>query len=562
VASIIELEVAAGAADGQFTVRVVRSLAGGNATATMHLDARQYLDARDDLETVVLASAATSRRVFSPGEQRLRDVGQQLFEALFTGPVNEAYRASASAADVSGDRLQVVLRLEAPELAGIPWEAMYDPRNDEYICRAENPLVRHIPSAAAEPLEVASSLEVLVLVASPKDLPPLDVETERRKLDDALAEPIADGRIHLKWLKQARWEEVQDEMLSGTWHVLHFIGHGDYNLDSDQGMIALVGDDGGAHYVEADRLAELLNQATPTPRLVVLNSCQSGRSGADLFSSTAATLVRRGISAVAAMQFSISDIGAIKFARGFYSALASGRGIGAAIGAGRVGLLGTPGSLEWVTPVLYVRDDNASLFKISAAPRPAPLPAPPPPTAAPGRKGLSNKILAVIGGGAAAVVAVVIIMLSVSGSHNGPPPPPPPTTSPPTTPITTSVTVPTPAPIADPDATIGLLDHVGVTYSVSRDDIIDWFSNPYTPYPTLADALLVILGDRSLRQPVYLDVIVPNYEHLTDPAPSPRRLDDVDFDILKAAVAASYDSRYGGDTTDFESLLKPISSPG
>jgi hypothetical protein len=563
VASVIELEVASGAADGQFTVRVVRSLAGGQSTTTMHLDASRYLDARDDLETVVLASAATSRRIFSPGEQRLRDVGQQLFEALFSGSVNEAYRASASRADAGNERLQVVLRLDAPELAGIPWEAMYDPRDEEFICRAENPLVRHIPSAAAEPLEVASSLEVLVLVASPSDLPSLDVETERRKLNDALAEPIADGRIHLKWLMQARWEDVQDEMLSGTWHALHFIGHGDYDPDSDQGVIALVGDDDRAHYVEADRLAELLNQATPTPRLVVLNSCQSGRSSArNLFSSTAATLVRRGISAVAAMQFAISDTGAIKFARGFYSALASGRAIGDAIGAGRVGLLGTPGSLEWVTPVLYVRDDNASLFKITASPSPAAPPAPAPP-AVPARKRLSNKALAAIGGVAAAVVAVVVIvMVSVIGSDNNTPPPPPTTNSRTSSPTTNSpVTSPTtqPVPASNVDALIQRLVDAGVDYSQPKSVLADYLNNPeYTSYPALADALLQLLAGNAVKQPVDIFVVVWNYENAPgNPTPAPRRVEDVDLDVLKTAVVDAFNERHGGHATDFESLLKP-----
>lgn len=367
--SVIELVVTAGEAEGQFTVRAVRSAAGGRSTATMQLDAKTFLATRDDLETVVLASTATGRRILSPGEQRLRDVGQRLFEALFSGPVYDAYRATAAAADERGERLRVVLQLDVPELAAIPWEAMYDPVNDEFICRAANRLIRHIPSATPAPLAVAASLEVLVLVASPDGLTVLDVQAERKKLSDALAAPIADGRIHLKWLMQATWEQVQDEMLSGTWHVLHFIGHGDYDPHSDQGVIVLVGDAGGPHLVPADRLADLLNQATPTPRLVVLNSCQSGRSGArDLFSSTAATLVRRGISAVAAMQFAVSDAGAIKFADAFYSALATGHNVGDAIASGRVGLLGTPGSLEWVTPVLYVRGDAATLFRITSEP--------------------------------------------------------------------------------------------------------------------------------------------------------------------------------------------------
>ena len=70
-------------------------------------------------------------------------------------------------------------------------------------------------------------------------------------------------------------------------------------------------------------LADLLDEAEPTPRLVVLNSCQSGAGGTtDLFSGTAAALAHSGIRAVAAMQFSISDAAALAFARGFYTALA------------------------------------------------------------------------------------------------------------------------------------------------------------------------------------------------------------------------------------------------
>ncbi len=547
MASVIELEVAASPADGQFTVRVVRPAGDGEPTATMQLDAGAYLGALEDLETVVLASAAAGRRILSPGEQRLRDVGRQLFDALFSGAVHEAYRASVSAADQRGERLQVVLRLDVPELAAIPWEAMYDTENEQYIC-LNDPLIRHIPSTTAEPVEVTSSLEVLALVASPDGLASLDVEAERKKLSDALAEPIADGRIHLKWLMQASWDEVQDEMLSGTWHVLHFIGHGDYDSTSEQGRIALVGDDGGAHLVEADRLADLLNQATPTPRLVVLNSCSSGRSGAsDLFSSAAATLVKRGINAVAAMQFTVSDAGAIKFARAFYSALANGRGIGDAIGAGRVGLRGTPGSLEWVTPVLYVRDDAATLFRITSPPRPA---APPPAQLAepapPARKGLSKTALAVIGGIAAAVVAIVVAVLVnvVSSEPNRSAAPPPTFTSRTAAPVGST----------DTDAVIQQLADVGVDYTVPRGQLVRWLNNAHTPYPSLAEALVDLLGNSRLQRPVAIDVIAYNYEEL---APRPRRLEEVDFDVLKTAVLGGFNGRYGEEVSDFESLLKP-----
>jgi hypothetical protein len=548
MASIIELEVATGPADGQFVVRVVRHAGDGEPTATMQLDAEAYLGALNDLEMIVLASASAGRRILSPGEQRLRDVGRQLFDALFSGPVHEAYRASVSAADQCGERLQVVLRLDVPKLSAIPWEAMYDTENDQYIC-LNDPLIRHIPSTTTEPVEVTSSLEVLALVASPEGLTSLDVEAERKKLSDALAEPIADGRIHLKWLMQASWDEVQDEMLSGTWHVLHFIGHGDYDLTSDQGVIALVGDDGGPHLVEADRLADLLNQATPTPRLVVLNSCKSGRSGAsDLFSSTAATLVKRGIDAVAAMQFTVSDAGATKFARGFYSALANGRGIGDAVGAGRIGLRGTPGSLEWVTPVLYVRDDTATLFRMTSPPPPAaPAPDQLKQPAQPTRKGLSTTALVAIGGIAAAAVAVVVVVLVnvFSAEPNRSVAPPPVSTT-----SRTAATVGS----TDTDTVIQQLADVGVDYTVPRGQMVRWLNNVHTPYPSLAKALINLLGAAGLQRPVAIDVIAWNYEEM---APRPRRLEDVDFDKLKAAVLGGFNERYGQQVTDFESLLKP-----
>ena len=170
--------------------------------------------------------------------------------------------------------------------------------------------------------------------------------------------------------------------------MLHFIGHGTYDTDTDEGVLAFVGRDGRADYVTASALADLLDEAEPTPRLVVLNSCQSGAGGTtDLFSGTAAALAHSGIRAVAAMQFSISDAAALAFARGFYTALAHGRGIDEAVRSGRIGILGIGrGTLEWVTPVLYLRGE-AQLFDLAplssdAEPKPR-LPEP----AAPDRTG-------------------------------------------------------------------------------------------------------------------------------------------------------------------------------
>ena len=316
-------------------------------------------------------------------EQPVREVGRRLFEALFTGPVYGMYRASLAVVQERGTRLRLVLRLAAPELAALPWEMLFDPETDSYLCRQE-PLVRHVPAPyTPDPLDVRLPLRILGLVASPRGLPSLDVGAEIERLEQALARPVADGLIEVVWTREATWAEVHSQLLAGEWHALHFVGHGDYDTGADEGVIALVGEDGRADLIEADRFADLLGEAQPAPRLVVLNSCSSGRAGEqDLFSGTAAALARRGINSVVAMQFAISDTAAIAFARGFYTAIAHGRGVDQAARSGRISILGMPRSLEWLTPVLYLRGQVTQLFTLN------------PPSAADGHTPGGHQVLA------------------------------------------------------------------------------------------------------------------------------------------------------------------------
>lgn len=370
---LFELEISAAEEPGVFKVEVLHSEGGGRARGQLVLDADSILRRRTELENAVLASAVQRRRIVSAAEEPLQAVGQQMFEALFTGPVYGAYRASLGAAQQQQKRLRVVLHLTVPELAALPWEALFDPETGAYLCRTE-PLVRYVDAPyTAEPLEVRPPLRILGLVAAPRGLPALDVGAEHRNLEAALAKPVAAGRVDLTWAPDASWETIHDLMLDGTWHILHFVGHGDYDSGNDEGILALVGADGQADLVEASRLTDLLCEADPTPRLVVLNSCSSGEAGAnDLFSGTAAALVHRGISAVAAMQFSISDTAAIKFARGFYAAIAHGRPVDEAVRSGRIEILGMARTLEWITPVLYVRGGSTQLFTLTGPPSPPP----------------------------------------------------------------------------------------------------------------------------------------------------------------------------------------------
>ena len=368
--TVIEVAIGPGGAPGRFRVEVLASPVG-EASATVELDADALLARRGLLQQAVLASAVPSRRVLPETEQPVREAGELLFAGLLgTGEVAGRYRAAAAVAAERGEGLRVVLRIGTPALAGLPWEAMFDQAAGAYVCRQDQ-LVRHVPVASVPaPLRVRPPLRILGVVSSPRGLPPLDVDKEQDQLARALARPVGQGLAELHWAPSATWADLQDLLLDGEWHVLHFIGHGDFDPGRDEGVLALVREDERADLVGAHRLADLLRQARPMPRLVVLNSCSGAAAGAsDLFSGTAAALVRAGVSAVAAMQYEISDSAAVAFARGFYAAIARGRGVDDAVSSGRVAILGTGDrTLEWVTPVLYLRGHDSRLFTVQAPP--------------------------------------------------------------------------------------------------------------------------------------------------------------------------------------------------
>ncbi|HEX8345728.1 MAG TPA: CHAT domain-containing protein [Actinoplanes sp.] len=365
--SIIELDVSGTGVPHSYRVQITQSPAG-EASATSEFDPDGFIEQLGDFQQTLLASSVTSRRLLSHGETSVREIGRLLFDALFAQPtLGGIYRASCAVAAERGEPLRMVLRVSEPELAALPWEAMFDRTLGSYVCRRE-PLVRYLPVASSPPpLTVQTPLRILALIASPRGLAPLDVEKEKDDLAKALARPIDRGHVVVHWIEHTTWSALQDALLSDTWHVVHFIGHGDFDMDRDEGVLALENEDGRLHRVPAEHIVELLREARPMPRLVVLNACESATSGyTDMFSGTAAALIRGGVSAVAAMQFEISDRAAIAFSRGFYAAIVQGRGVDEAVRSGRVAILGLGGdSLEWITPTLFLRGRETHLFSVA-----------------------------------------------------------------------------------------------------------------------------------------------------------------------------------------------------
>jgi len=352
--------------DGQpGSYRLHVSSPAGDVSGDVRLDPAYLGVDLDTLQVRVLASATTSRSVVPELERPLRQVGQALFEAVFQVSAGALFLSSRSEVERAGGRLRIVLRLHPPELAVLPWELLFSEHYGGYLCRRSS-IVRYV--AAPEPvraLTVTPPLRVLGMTALPGDLAALDAGTEQRRLQELLAPLQARGLITVDWVPGQSWEAAQDALYAGC-QVFHFIGHGRFDPGRGEGVIAFASERGRRQLVGASALADLLSVADPMPRLVVLNSCQTAAgSDTDVFSSTAATLVRT-VPGVVAMQFAITDDAAAVFSRAFYQALVHNRGVDEAVRAGRIALTGwNPDTLEWVTPVLYLRSWDTRLFDLT-----------------------------------------------------------------------------------------------------------------------------------------------------------------------------------------------------
>ncbi len=366
-----ELEISSDT-QNNYSIAVIRSPAGEVKESIRFPFSELQLENRLlDLELALLRSSGKRRRVLSPEEQTVQDFGQELFDFLLPNEVRSLYRASLSKAIGKNHGLRLKLRLkDVPELAALPWEFLYDQNDAEYVCLShDTPIVRYIDvPRPPTPLQITPPLRILGMVASPKDLPELDVDHEKERVERAVADLQARGLVELVWLQGQTWRDLQKTLRRGPWHIFHFIGHGGFNQRKDEGFVAFCDAQGEERAFTASELARLLaNQRSL--RLVLLNACKGGHgSQNDIFSSTAAILVRRGMPAVLAMQYEITDRAAIELARSFYEALADGLPVEAAVTDARQSIsFAAPQSVEWVTPVLYMRSPDGKLFDVQQA---------------------------------------------------------------------------------------------------------------------------------------------------------------------------------------------------
>lgn len=307
--------------------------------------------------------------------QRVEAQGHALFEALFSGVVGEKYRTSLAklgpgptdtrrrlrirlAIDPDDDALADLLRLD--------WEELYDGRS--FLTRGLHTTLVHDLEVAPPLLDLPGSppLRLLVVGASPKEWPEIDLEAELARIREVWQ---GEPNVVIEPLLRTSFRELRQRLRRGEpVHVIHFVGHGEIEEGENEGMLIFELGDHSPEPVTGTRMAEALG-VDPDLRLVVLNACETA-TGPTLAPgrSVAAQLIKVGVPAVVAMRPSVADLSAAVFATAFYEALADGCEVDDAVDQARLAIDETEEDFhQWSAPALFMSSHDGRLFQWSGS---------------------------------------------------------------------------------------------------------------------------------------------------------------------------------------------------
>jgi hypothetical protein len=349
-----------------------------------------------------LRCSALADRQFDQQVEQQIELGMTLANLLFPDYARSLYKRSRDRLR-DGEGLRLRLRL-ARELADLPWEYVHIPRTDgEHLDNDFLALDPHISIVRHEPMDVPvagdwadapDKRRIVVAMATPE---PHDryvkltnlvreqhaLKTELDKVEkglDVTYLPHVYKGASTDHIPGAMLEQVADALMERT-DVFHFSGHGEFPkevgpvLDTavGKGQILLATEGNKAEPLPASRLAEMLR--SKGVRLVVLGACETGQTGyrdvSHTWGGVAVSLLREGIPAVLAMQYTVNDRLAAAFMGAFYRALVTGRLVDEAVAHGRAAMrrealrqngLNKPHARDWGVPVLYLRAPGGRVF--------------------------------------------------------------------------------------------------------------------------------------------------------------------------------------------------------
>jgi len=219
-------------------------------------------------------------------------------------------------------------------LAAIPWEYLYRPdqptRQGEYLAAGPKVVLsRYIPREQGRTrVPEYDQLHVLLVVSRPNDQGPVQYEN--------VVARVKQTAQTLNWsvaeLHDPTRDRLYETLRTESPDLVHYIGHGRFDVKSGEGTLALVDSSGDSDLTPDRVLAEIMTRDGSPPRAVVLHACEGGRVDFPIsFAGVAAQLARNGVAYVVAMQYAVTNEAATEFSRCLYETMADGADFGFAV---------------------------------------------------------------------------------------------------------------------------------------------------------------------------------------------------------------------------------------
>ena len=308
-----------------------------------------------------------------PTSQTASQLGNQLFESLFQDKIHKKLlRSYPRGNEVLRIQLRMDVREEAMQaVVDLPWELMLDPEEIQPLGLGNKfSITRHLQARTpVQPLPFPSPLKVLAVFPEPSD--PDDPHGPSKTQRDAFAASLEKTLGSIEGLeleiirRNVTFKDVMTRVEDFKPHVLHFLGHG--GRRQGEWSLWFEAEDGTSDPISAVTFSRILGKSRDL-RLVNLVACNS--SGAEFgdnpFNGLAHALVLNTDLnvAVLAMRYNIFiDAAAVFCERFFTSLVRDQRTLDQAVNDGRAAIYTLrPNSVEWITPVLYVRGDSTQIF--------------------------------------------------------------------------------------------------------------------------------------------------------------------------------------------------------
>jgi hypothetical protein len=286
-----------------------------------------------------------SEEQFAANQEKLRQIGWDLYEQLFTPALRRAYRRLRELRQQQPDLSLLIVSAEP----WIPWEMILPHEDDlpdeDFLC-AQFRMTRWLDGRG---LPGDFSLRQARVVVPKSNLPSVKAEQDFFSLDlPGLRPDITYGGA---WLNMA--SQVTDALRAGDVQLFHFACHGDFDYTRpDESALKLQNDSLRPSQI----VGPMRSGVAHSKPLVFLNACHTGETGFSLtrMGGWAARFVRAGASAFIGSLWEVNDDLAAKFAIRFYTDLLQGATLGDAFHAARAHIRAEdPANPTWLAYTLY-----------------------------------------------------------------------------------------------------------------------------------------------------------------------------------------------------------------